>query len=281
MWLLQLFQSRWMEFRSKIIGLSGQTPTRKSIIDFLKAELKYRYKRGSSRSVLSREKKLKYMQAIFGCKMLEAIYRKQYLINVDEASYSKSVKTAYSWLPCGKSNPIVNMRFQGSANVIFAFWVDGEWMWLISSETTTAIKFVRFMILLQKFIELVIWVDPTSIRVWLDNAPLHLSRKVKRAAHSLNLPLHFLPPYSPCLAPVEWVFGMSKRILSKGEWRSAINFSKIWGKKRILETFMNLNKNSAIKIWLRWIEEIRRLIREWQDSLTVGLTIQTWRDQSK
>ena len=129
------------------------------------------------------------MQAIFGCRMLEAIYNEQYLINVDEASYSKSVKTANSWLPCGKSNPIMNSRFQGSANIIFTLWVYGEWMWLISNETTTAIKFVRFTLLLRKFIEFVIWVDPTTIRVWLDNAPLHSSRIMKRAAHNLEMSL--------------------------------------------------------------------------------------------
>ena len=151
-------------------------------------------------------------------------------------------------------------------------------MWLISNEKTTAIKFVRFMLLIRKFIEFVIWVDPTTIRVWLDNAPLHSSRIVKRAAHNLEMPLHFLPPYSPCLAPVEWIFGMSKRILSKGELRLAVNFSKTRGKMIILETFMNLSRNSAIRIWLRWIEEIRRIIKECQDSLAVGFNILSWRD---
>ena len=144
-------------------------------MSFLKTDLKYRYKRGISRLILIKEKKLKYMQAIFDCRMLEAIYNEQYLINVDDASYSISVKTAYSWLPCGKSNPIVNSRFQGSANIVFALWEDREWMRLISNETTTAIKFVRFMLLLHKFIKFVIWVDPTTIRVWLDNThSIHL-----------------------------------------------------------------------------------------------------------
>ena len=263
--------------RSRVKNLSGRNPTRGSIISCLKTDLKYKYKRGSSRSILSKDKKLKYMQAIFGCRMLEAIYNEQYLINVDEASYSRSVKTAYSWLSCRKSNPIVNSRFQGSANIIFALWVDGEWMWLISNETT-AIKFVRFMLLLRKFIEFVIWVDPTTIRIWLDNAPLHSSRIVKRAAHNLEMPLHFLSPYSPCLAPVEWIIGMSKRILSKGELRPAVNFSKTRGKMILLETFMNLSRNSAIRIWLRWIEEIRRIIKKCQDSLAVGFNILSWRD---
>ena len=56
LWLLQLLQSRWMEFRSEIMDLSSQTPTRRSIINFLKAELKYKYMQWSSRSVLSRDK---------------------------------------------------------------------------------------------------------------------------------------------------------------------------------------------------------------------------------
>ena len=60
------------------------------------------------------------MQAIFGCKMLEAINRGEYLIKFDEASYSRSVKLAYTWLPRGESSSIINKRFKKcKSNICF------------------------------------------------------------------------------------------------------------------------------------------------------------------
>ena len=268
-WILQPFHWRLMEFRASLHNISPRTPSRSIVVSFLKNEINYRYKRGSSRSIASKSQKLKYIQSIFGCWMLEAIHQREYLINVDEASYSRSVKTEYSWLPRGRSNPIINSRYFGRACLIFALWVDGEWIWLLSNETTTAAKFVRFMFLLSKFIELVLWKDLKTSKILLDNAPLHSSRIVMNAVNLFRFSFYFLPPYSPCLAPVEWVFGMSKWVLSTGEWRSAITFSKNRGKIAIIETFNNLNRSSAIRIWLRQIEEIRKLIIGCLDSIMI------------
>ena len=51
--------------------------------------------------------------------MLEAINRGEYLINVDEVSYSRSGKLAYTLLPRRKCSSIINSRFLQSTNLIF------------------------------------------------------------------------------------------------------------------------------------------------------------------
>ena len=53
----------------------------------------------SLRSIVSMSYKLKCMQPIFRFRMIETINWGKYLINVDLASYSRSVKTAYSGSP--------------------------------------------------------------------------------------------------------------------------------------------------------------------------------------
>ena len=78
--------------------MSAKTPSRSVVVDFLKNQLNYRYKRGSSRSIASKTQKPQYLQKIFGCKMQEAINRGVYQINVDKASYLRSVKLSYTWL---------------------------------------------------------------------------------------------------------------------------------------------------------------------------------------
>ena len=123
-WILQPFHWRLMEFRASLHSISPRTLSRSIVDSFLKNEINYRYKRGSSRSIASKSQKLKYMQSIFGCRMLEAIHQREYLINVDEASYSRCVKTEYSWLPRGRSNPIINSRYFGRACLILRC----EWM---------------------------------------------------------------------------------------------------------------------------------------------------------
>ena len=68
----------------------------------------------------------------------------------------------------------------------------------------------------------------------LDNAPIHVSRRTKRAAEELGMKLLLLPAYSPSLAPVEWVFGMSKKILANQKQIKVINFNKSYGRNLII-----------------------------------------------
>ena len=158
--------------------------------------------------------------------MQEVINRGEYLIKFDEASYSRSVKLAYTWLARGESSSIINSRFLKSANVIFALWVDEEWIWLLSNKTISGVAFVRFILFLAKSLDLVLRKDLIIAKVLLDNAPLHSSNIFARAVHRLRLPLHFLPPYSPCLAPVKWVFFLNaKKNHISGEIWSTIKFS--------------------------------------------------------
>ena len=65
--------------------------------------------------------------------------------------------------------------------------------------------------------------------VTLDNASIHLTDNTKRAAEILKMKLFFLHPYSPSLTPVEWVFGMRKKIVSTAKSEGTINYgNKEW-----------------------------------------------------
>ena len=75
----------------------------------MKKELGYAFKRGSSRPIVSAKKESLYLQSIFSSRMLTAIHRKEFIINVDGSNFSRSIKNNYSWLPKGKSLPILNI----------------------------------------------------------------------------------------------------------------------------------------------------------------------------
>ena len=48
----------------------------------------------------------------------------------------------------------------------------------------------------------------------LDNFPTHKAKKVKDKASELNIELVYLPPYSPDLNPIEYLWKSIKRIIS-------------------------------------------------------------------
>ena len=84
------------------------------------------------------------------------------------------------------------------------------------------------------------------IIVILDNFRSHHSKAVKESAESLNIKLIFLPPYSPDLNPIEFIWKSVKRIVSI----AAIN-SEDDLKGRIKEGFEKLSRSLTFaKSWI-------------------------------
>jgi transposase len=57
-------------------------------------------------------------------------------------------------------------------------------------------------------------IEYSAIIVILDNFRSHISKKVKEKARELNIYLVYLPPYSPDLNPIEFIWKSLKRVLS-------------------------------------------------------------------
>ena len=59
------------------------------------------------------------------------LLKDKYVINIDEAGFSKSVKTQYLWLPIGSDASIINDVFQGRTNLILCVSQFGDWIGII------------------------------------------------------------------------------------------------------------------------------------------------------
>ena len=81
--------------------------------------------------------------------------------------------------------------------------------------------------------------------VILDNFRSHHSKAVKESAVPLNIKLIFLPPYSPDLNPIEFIWKSVKRAVSI----AAIN-SEYDLKSRIKECFDKLSLSLSFKAFL-------------------------------
>ena len=71
-----------------------------------------------------------------------------FIVNIDESSFNRSVKLNYSWLSINKSSGIVNAEAQGRTTMILALLSNGDWMWVMVDETVTSQDFWMFLYLL-------------------------------------------------------------------------------------------------------------------------------------
>ena len=173
-----------------------------------------------------------YIQSIFCSRILQKFQSGLILINLDESTFTRSVKWDYSWLPKDKSHPIINSSWIGRASMIFAILSNWEWIWMLKSGTIKSEDFIKFLLILEIYICKSLIIDKESTLITLDNSPVHISKISKLAAKHLRLNLSLLPPYSSTLAPVELIFGVLKSRIAVERRYKVINFGQSSGIKQ-------------------------------------------------
>ena len=199
----------------------------------------------------------KYVQSIFWSRILKELHKGKILINIDESSFTRSVKTMYSWLPSGKSSPILNINCQGRSSVIYGLISNSSWIWLIHDGTGTTTTFCFFLMILKQYVESIFENEVPELWVMLDNAAIHWTEVTRRTAAYYNFQMNYLPPYWPHLAPVEVVFGIAKRNLINLKTGVQVNFSKATGKKIIADSFNAIKPSTMSELWTRFIGEAK------------------------
>ena len=271
----QQYRWRWRKFRIKTSEALGGSPNIKAIGDFMRRKLRYTYKRGSSRVFACKRRETPYLQSIFCSRVLGELHRNQIAINVDESSFSRSVKWHYSWLPKGRSSPIVNTNWTGSVSMIFSLFSNGEWIWVLKNGTTNSEDFTKFLLILETYWKKWLNIDPSSTFVTLDNAATHTSKRTRLAAQFLKFKFYFLPPYSPTLAPVELVFGILKRKISFKRRDKSISFGKKSGDEAITEAIKTLPTQLGLRLWAKFIHEAKEWILKCRERQVLSAITQT------
>ena len=150
-------------------------------------------------------------------------------------------------------------------------------MWIICTGTTNSKKFWIFLMLLKKFIEIWTPIKAENVILTMDNAVIHHSKITLKAVTALELKILLLPPYSPSLAPVEWVFGICKKKLAATQKWKLINFGKRYGKREIAEILLQIDRTMIRRIWVKFLEgtkfiilnvlQISKLIQDWEEKV--------------
>ena len=162
---------------------------------FIKKILNYSFKKSWSRPMKYMAPSIKISKVFFWIELLKSIHRQQEIYSVDKWSFTRDVKSEYSWLPVGKSSMVINDLCRGSANLIMAAGSNGKWFGIIRQGTIDSEIFWIFLRLLNKILQDTEKNQQKNPIIVLDNARIHSSNYTKEIVNKLELELKFLPPY--------------------------------------------------------------------------------------
>ena len=142
-------------------------------------------------------------------------------------------------------------------------------------KTTTTEDFGVFMYILRSYINKYYDMKLKVITAIVDNESIYFTSLSKSLLRCLNIELLGIPQYCPHLAPVELVFGMTKRILIRQVPKEGVDFSKPEGQSAIIRALERLTNQKAFNMWKRVIGIWKTIVIEvWSKTKTLMTSTQ-------
>ncbi len=146
---------------------------------------------------------------------------------MDAVHPTQSTKLSYGWIRKGQDKVIETTGSRTRLNIIGALSLQNIGATVTETyDTINSESIVRFFWKLKKEHYLL----EQKVHLVLDGAAYHQSEMVRNAAKVLNIELHYLPPYSPNLNPIERLWKVMNEYArnniyfsSKAEFTTAIN----------------------------------------------------------
>lgn len=121
------------------------------------------------------------------------------ILFIDAVHPTQSTRLSHGWIKTGEENPIRTTGSRTRLNIVGALDLKKiESTCVKSYKTINSEKLIDFFFHIRKQYSF-----NTKINLILDGASYHRSNSVKQAARKLKFKLHYLPPYSPNLNPIE------------------------------------------------------------------------------
>ena len=154
------------------------------------------------------------------------------ILFIDGVHPSQGTKLAYGWIPKGRKTVVETSGSRTRLNLMGALNLNDIGNTVIREyDTINAENIARFFIAVRKTYPV-----QQKIHIILDGAGYHRSSLVKDWAYVMNIELHYLPPYSPNLNPIERLWKVmneavrnNRYFINKSEFRGEIRrfFSEI------------------------------------------------------
>jgi len=145
------------------------------------------------------------------------------ILFIDSVHPTQATKLTYGWIRTGKTKHVGTTASRTRLNIIGAIQL-GHISEAITSqyETINAESIVDFMDKIRTQ-----YATKKTIHLILDKAGYHRSFLVAEHAEKLNIKLHFLPPYSPNLNPIERLWKvMNERVRNNRFFKDAKDFKE-------------------------------------------------------
>lgn len=145
------------------------------------------------------------------------------ILFMDSVHPTQATKLSYGWIRTGKTKHVGTTASRTRLNIVGVVQL-GHIAETITAqyETVNALSIVDFMGKVRAQYQ-----TKERIHVILDKAGYHLSHTVAEQASKLNIKLHFLPPYSPNLSPIERLWKvMNEEVRNNRFFKGAKDFKE-------------------------------------------------------
>lgn len=133
------------------------------------------------------------------CNQLKSDVGDEPILFIDGVHPTQGTKLAYGWIPKGRKTLIETTGSRTRLNIMGALNLNDIGSTVIREyDSINSLNIGRFFIAIRE-------TYPVSqkVHIILDGAGYHRSELVKEWAYVMNIELHYLPPYSPNLNPIE------------------------------------------------------------------------------
>lgn len=158
-------------------------------------------------------------------KLMNDVPHNEPILFTDSVHPTQATKIAYGWIKTGTDKLINTTASRTRVNLCGAINLENMGVITQSYETIDSKSIVDFYKKLREK-----YPNAPNIHIILDQAGYHTARDVKAYAARNNIKLHYLPPYSPNLNPIERLWKVmnekcrnNKFFSSAKEFRAAIN----------------------------------------------------------
>jgi transposase len=202
-------------------------------------EHKFRYKKPHAVPAKADGKKQEEFIELYR-DLKKAIPPDEAIFFVDSVHPQNQARLAFGWILKGKRKKIPTTGRQYRVNIMGGICLDNHRVVYKQSDKIDAKSIQSFLRKLKKACP-----DKKKIHIILDNAGYHTSKEVKNYAKLLSIEMHYLPPYSPNLNPIERLWKIMHEQVTYNHYygkfaefeKAVLNFfSQIGRKKKILRS---------------------------------------------
>jgi transposase len=132
--------------------------------------------------------------------LLEDLPKNEPILFTDGVHPTMATKITYGWIKTGHNKPIETTGSKTRINILGGINLDTMKITVKSYDTINQDSVIDYF---AKLREIYPKNDNPKIHIIADRGSYNTSKKTKEAAEKQNIILHFLPPYSPNLNPIE------------------------------------------------------------------------------